>query len=97
MFVERRDGNFKTTFNPLGTSPSKHQQSIKVCCKGVYLLTLCRFLQHTIVGTVVVLGYSGKSGAVPQKVLVYFLFWVSPDFFPPAKKSHKTGFVWAKH
>ena len=38
-----------------------------------------------------VLGYKCKSGAVPQTVLVYFLFWVSPDFFPPAKKATKRG------
>jgi len=44
-----------------------------------------------------VLGYKGKSGAVPQKVLVYCLFWVSPDFFPPYKKSHKTGLYGQKH
>jgi len=43
-----------------------------------------------------VLGYKGKSGAVPQKVLVYCLFWVSPDFFPHTKKLVQTAFVWVK-
>jgi len=40
-----------------------------------------------------VLGYKGKSGAVPQKVLAYYLFWVSPDFFPPYKKMPRNEFV----
>jgi len=43
-----------------------------------------------------VLRYKGKSGAVPQKVLVYCLFWVSPDFFPHTKKLVQTAFVWVK-
>ena len=43
-----------------------------------------------------VLGYKGKSGAVPQQVLVYCLFWVSPDFFPHTKKLVQTAFVWVK-
>jgi len=38
-----------------------------------------------------VLGYKGKSGAVPQKVLVYSLSWVSPDFFHHTKKATKRG------
>ena len=40
-----------------------------------------------------VLGYKGKSGAVPQKVLAYYLFCVSPDFFPPYKKMPRHEFV----
>ena len=49
------------------------------------------FLSPTLV-----LGYKGKSGAVPQKVLVYCLFWVSPDFFPHTKKLVQTAFAWVK-
>jgi len=43
--------------------------------------------------TSTVLGYKGKSGAVPQKVLAYCLFWVSPDFFPPYKKMPRNELV----
>ena len=33
---------------------------------------------------------------MPPKVLVYCLFWVSPDFFPHTKKLVQTAFVWVK-
>jgi len=49
-----------------------------------------------LIRLLLVLGGKGKSGAVSQKVLVYCLFWVSPDFFPHTKKLVQTAFVWVK-